>query len=184
MSQGTHCPRCGGAVVPGEPCPRCLLRLALGDATALDLSRDSEARDGVLSASSQIIDRYTLLRVFGEGGMGVVYEAEQDHPRRIVALKVIRPGLDAPDLLRRFEQEAAGARPLCSIPASRRSTRPARSDTGFGPQPFFAMEFIRGERSTNMPSEHRLSVRQRLELIAKSATPYSTRTSAASSTAT
>ena len=37
--------------------------------------------------------RYRLLHLHGEGGMGTVYEAEQDNPRRTVALKVIRPGL-------------------------------------------------------------------------------------------
>ena len=50
--------------------------------------------------------RYRVIRMIGEGGMGVVYEAEQDAPRRTVALKVIRPGLAAPDIVRRFTQEA------------------------------------------------------------------------------
>ena len=47
-------------------------------------------RPGALPAS---FGRYRILRRHGEGGMGTVYEAEQDHPRRTVALKVIRPGL-------------------------------------------------------------------------------------------
>src|SRR5262249_60751538 len=45
------------------------------------------------------IGRYRILRLLGEGGMGGVYEAEQDNPRRAVALKVIRPGLVSPALL-------------------------------------------------------------------------------------
>src|SRR5262249_49130232 len=49
---------------------------------------------------------YRLRRVLGEGGMGTVYEAEQDNPRRTVALKVIRPGLVSPELLKRFAREA------------------------------------------------------------------------------
>src|SRR5215831_6250819 len=52
------------------------------------------------------IGHYRILRVLGEGGMGVVYEAEQEQPRRTVALKVIRPGMTSPELLRRFEQES------------------------------------------------------------------------------
>src|SRR5678810_535487 len=50
--------------------------------------------------------RYTITRLIGEGGMGSVYEAEQDQPRRTVALKVIKPGLASPELLRRFAQES------------------------------------------------------------------------------
>src|SRR6516162_9001652 len=52
------------------------------------------------------IARYRVVRVLGEGGMGTVYEAEQDNPRRSVALKVIRPGLASDTLLQRFDREA------------------------------------------------------------------------------
>src|SRR5262249_30987356 len=52
------------------------------------------------------IGRYRILRLLGEGGMGSVYEAEQDNPRRTVALKVIRPGLVSDSLLKRFAREA------------------------------------------------------------------------------
>src|SRR5262245_33880778 len=48
-----------------------------------------------------LLGRYRILRRHGEGGMGTVYEAEQDNPRRTVALKVIRPGLVAPSLVDR-----------------------------------------------------------------------------------
>jgi len=52
------------------------------------------------------IGRYRILRRHGEGGMGSVYEAEQDNPRRTVALKVIRPWLVSPELVKRFNHEA------------------------------------------------------------------------------
>ena len=55
------------------------------------------------AAAPPAIARYRLLRVLGEGGMGTVYEAEQDNPRRIVALKVIRAGLVSPELLKRLK---------------------------------------------------------------------------------
>ena len=54
----------------------------------------------------QTIGRYRVVRVLGEGGMGTVYEAEQDNPRRTVALKVIRAGLASDFLLKRFDREA------------------------------------------------------------------------------
>src|SRR5207302_5220688 len=49
---------------------------------------------------------YRIVRLIGRGGMGAVYEAEQDNPRRPVALKMIRPGLASPDLVKRFAREA------------------------------------------------------------------------------
>jgi hypothetical protein len=58
------------------------------------------------AALPSAIGRYRILRLLGEGGMGVVYEAEQEQPRRTVALKVIKSGLGDPTLVRRFEQEA------------------------------------------------------------------------------
>jgi serine/threonine protein kinase len=52
------------------------------------------------------VGRYRVLRRIAEGGMGAVYEAEQDSPRRPVALKVVRPGLASPALVKRFTHEA------------------------------------------------------------------------------
>ena len=52
------------------------------------------------------IGGYRIHGVLGEGGMGIVYQAEQRHPRREVALKVIRPGFASNQLLRRLEREA------------------------------------------------------------------------------
>src|SRR5206468_2920048 len=49
------------------------------------------------------LGNYRIVRAIGEGGMGAVYEAEQDRPRRTVALKVIRPGYASRHTLRRFE---------------------------------------------------------------------------------
>ena len=75
--------------------------------------------------------------------MGTVYEAEQDNPRRTVALKVIRPGRASPELLRRFEREAQVLGRL-QHPGIAQIYEAGAADTGFGPQPYFAMEFIRG----------------------------------------
>jgi hypothetical protein len=52
------------------------------------------------------VGRYRVVRLLGEGGMGTVYEAEQDNPRRTVALKVIRAGLTSDFVLKRFAREA------------------------------------------------------------------------------
>ena len=66
------------------------------------------------------------------------------HPRRTVALKVIRPGLTTPGPAAPLRAARPRSSAACTIPASPRSTRPARRIRG-RPQPFFAMEFVRGE---------------------------------------
>src|SRR5262249_34925008 len=72
----------------------------------------------------------------GRGGMGTVYEAEQDSPRRTVALKVIRPGLVAPELLKRFAREAQ-ILGLLHHPGIAAIYEAALAQDG---RPFFAME--------------------------------------------
>ena len=52
------------------------------------------------------IGPYKILETLGEGGMGIVYLAEQDKPRRVVALKVIKPGYASAQMLKRFDQES------------------------------------------------------------------------------
>src|SRR5215472_12064453 len=79
------------------------------------------------------IGRYRILRLLGEGGMGVVYQAEQEQPRRTVALKVIKPGLTGPELLRRFEQESQALGRL-QHPGIAQIHEAGTEDTGCGPQ--------------------------------------------------
>jgi hypothetical protein len=74
--------------------------LTVSDATAASLLRSGREAEtfapgeAVTGAPlSATIGRYRIVRLIGEGGMGAVYEAEQDQPRRTVALKVIKPGL-------------------------------------------------------------------------------------------
>ena len=76
--------------------------------------------------------------------MGIVYEAEQEHPRRLVALKVIRPGMAPPAIARAASSTRRRSSAGCSTRASRRSTRRASRTTEHGPQPYFAMELVRG----------------------------------------
>ena len=86
------------------------------------------------------VGRYRVLGLLGEGGMGVVYEAEQDSPRRSVALKVVRPGLASPALLKRFTHEAQILARL-HHPGIAQIYEAGMAEDG---RPFFAMEFIRG----------------------------------------
>src|SRR5499427_5653905 len=112
------------------------------------------------------VGRYTITRLIGEGGMGAVYEAEQDQPRRTVALKVIKPGLASPELLRRFAQESQALGRL-QHPGIAQIYEAGTADAGYGPQPYFAMEFIRGETLRDYAEKHHLNPRQRLDIVAK-----------------
>src|SRR5215472_16043444 len=112
------------------------------------------------------IGRYRILWVLGEGGMGVVYEAEQEQPRRTVAVKVIKPGLASPELLRRFDQESHAVARL-QHPAIAQIYEAGTADAGFGPQPYFAMEVIRGRPLRDYAEEHRLNTGQRLQLMVR-----------------
>ena len=100
------------------------------------------------------IGRYRILRQHGEGGMGTVYEAEQDNPRRTVALKVIRPGRVSPELVHRFSHEAQILGRLQHVGIA----QVHEAGMGADGQPFFAMEFIRGmpldEYLWHAPSRH------------------------------
>ncbi|MBN2446456.1 MAG: serine/threonine protein kinase [Phycisphaerae bacterium] len=117
------------------------------------------------------VGRYRIVRKIGAGGMGVVFEAEQDHPHRTVALKVIRPGLASRDALRRFELEAhvlgqlqdAGIAQIYDAGTADVTT--ARGVTV--QQPFLAMEFVQGEPLSQHIERLKLTVRQRLELMAR-----------------
>jgi tetratricopeptide (TPR) repeat protein len=86
------------------------------------------------------VGRYRVLRRLGAGGMGAVYEAEQDKPRRTVALKAIRPGLVSPDVVARFAHEAAILGRLQHPGIAQVYDAGVAADG----QPYFAMEFVSG----------------------------------------
>jgi WD40 repeat protein len=109
------------------------------------------------------IGRYRILRLLGQGGMGAVYEAEQDNPRRTVALKVIRAGLASDFLLKRFAREAQILGRL-HHPGIAQIYEAGVSESG---QPYFAMELIAGLPLDQYVREQALDTRGRLELFAR-----------------
>jgi serine/threonine protein kinase len=121
---------------------------------------------GVGGELPERIGAYRPVRVLGEGGMGVVYEAEQVRPRRTVALKVIRSVLMTPALVRRFEFEAEVLGRL-QHPGIAQIYEAGTADTGSGPQPYFAMELVRGPRLDKYAGEQRLTTSQRIDLLIK-----------------
>jgi tetratricopeptide (TPR) repeat protein len=129
-------------------------------------SSEGGAEQTGLRTLPKTIGRYRIIRVLGEGGMGTVFEAEQDQPRRNVALKVIRASWASPQTLRRFELESQALGRL-HHPGIAQIYEAGSADTGSGLQPFFAMELIHGRPLTLYAVEHKLDVRQRLKLMAQ-----------------
>lgn len=92
--------------------------------------------------SSLMIGDYRIIRELGSGGMGIVYEAEQQHPKRLVALKVVKGGRFVDDLqVKLFEREAQALARL-KHPGIAAIYESGRTSEG---QHFFAMELVRGE---------------------------------------
>jgi eukaryotic-like serine/threonine-protein kinase len=133
---------------------------------ARSVSAASENVDSTIRSFPAAIGRYRIVRVLGEGGMGIVYEAEQEQPRRSVALKVIKPGFATPERLWRFEHESKALGRL-QHPGIAQIYEASTADAGFGQQPYFAMEFIRGQSLLSYAEAHHLDTRERLSLAAK-----------------
>jgi serine/threonine protein kinase len=112
------------------------------------------------------IGAYRILKPLGFGGMGVVYLAEQDSPKRAVALKLLRLDSASPRQLERFELEAELLGRL-SHPGIARVYEAGWTDTETGRRPFFAMEYVEGRSLVEFASEHRLPPERRIELVCK-----------------
>ncbi len=125
-----------------------------------------------IERSGTMIGPYKLLEQIGEGGMGVVYVAEQQHPvRRKVALKVIKPGMDTRQVIARFEAErqalAMMNHPNIAKVFDGGTTEPnahGQSSVGLG-RPYFVMELVKGIPITEFCDLHRLDNRERLRLF-------------------
>jgi non-specific serine/threonine protein kinase/serine/threonine-protein kinase len=127
---------------------------------ALDEKATHDARTG--PAPSTLIGPFRLLQKVGEGGMGEVWEAEQQQPvRRRVALKLVKWGMDTKEVLARFESERQ-ALVLMSHPNIARAFEAGASAEG---RPFFAMEYVKGLPITTYCDAQRLDTRHRLELF-------------------
>jgi eukaryotic-like serine/threonine-protein kinase len=110
----------------------------------------------------QRIGRYKLLEKIGEGGMGVVYMAEQEEPvRRRVALKIIKLGMDTKQVVARFEAERQ-ALALMDHPNIAKVLDGGATDTG---RPYFVMELVQGVPITEFCDKNRLGAEERIKLF-------------------
>ncbi len=128
----------------------------------------SSVADGTLSYDAPpeglgaMIGPYRLVQVIGEGGMGTVYLAEQTAPvRRVVALKIIKPGMDTGQVVARFEAERQ-ALAMMDHPSIAKVLDVGATATG---RPFFVMELVKGVPITEYCDTVHLTPKERLELF-------------------
>jgi serine/threonine protein kinase/tetratricopeptide (TPR) repeat protein len=115
-----------------------------------------------VDAQGTMVGPYKLIEVIGEGGMGTVYLAQQTVPvKRIVALKVIKSGMDTRQVLARFEAERQ-ALALMDHPNIARVLDASATLDG---RPYFVMELVKGVPLTRYCDDHRLLPKDRLELF-------------------
>ena len=127
------------------------------------IGREGAPSDAPLDESAgSIIGRCKVLQRIGEGGVGVVYMAEQMAPvRRRVALKIIKPGMDTKQVIARFEAERQ-ALAMMDHPNIAKVFDAGATDSG---RPFFVMELVRGIPVTRYCVENKLTTHESLELF-------------------
>src|SRR3974377_2352972 len=140
MTDAVRCPYCGSDLPSGSRergCAACLLKMA---PRPREDERETEGREP--AADGQRFGPYITIRLLGEGGMGIVYLARQEHPiRRTVALKVIKPGMSAPQVLARFDSE----RDALALMDHPNIARVFDAGTTADGRPYFAMEDVSGQ---------------------------------------
>jgi len=157
--------RCGGDAALRREVESLLASLDSPDDEFLDPGRvpslDMAAVDGPLQPGSRL-GSFLVLHALGSGGMGVVYAAQQERPRRTVAIKVLRRGFRRPEILRRFEQEAellgrlqhpGIAQVYAFVPGDRKM--PAH----------LVMELVAGPSITEYVRSHALAIADRVRLV-------------------
>ena len=154
-----------------EECETCRAKAAeaAADIRLADQLRNAKRLDPAHAGAdppAEFIGGYRIIREIGRGGMAVVYLAEQEQPKRRVALKVIDAGYTSTSVLRRFEYEVQILGRL-QHPGIARIYAAGISDTGGRRQPFFAMELVAGAPITEFVERHRLGIEERLNLLTK-----------------
>jgi serine/threonine protein kinase len=157
LQAAPSCPECGAPVGADGTCGVCLSR----ETALIDQGVTHPSSTSVIDMPASI-GPYRILRVLGEGGMGVVYLAEQAGPfRREVAVKVIKVGMDTREVVARFEAERQALALMSHSHIAQIYEAGATADG----RPYFVMEYVDGLPITEYCDRHQLSTRARLELF-------------------
>lgn len=140
-----------------------LLRVDAIPAAAIDSTPLAQPLRAALADSTAPgqVGAFRIVRLLGRGGMGEVYEAQQDHPRRSVAIKLLRSDLITPDAMRRFEHEAQILGRL-QHPGIACIHEAGIAPSPEGPRPYFVMELVRGMPLGEFVEDRTLALRDRL----------------------
>jgi non-specific serine/threonine protein kinase/serine/threonine-protein kinase len=129
---------------------------------AIGVEHTAQFDEPIAERPGTVIGPYKLLQQIGEGGMGVVFMAEQTRPvQRTVALKIIKPGMDTRQVIARFEAERQ-ALAMMDHPNIAKVLDAGTTESG---RPYFVMELVKGAPITKYCDEKRLPLRARLELL-------------------
>ena len=132
---------------------------------ALPVSAAAAEPPGVEAEADAVPDwigPYRVLGRLGHGGMGTVFKAEQRRPvQRVVAVKVVRPGMDTAEVIARFQSERQALARM-DHPNIAKVLDAGADDRG---RPYFVMEYVPGSPIARFADENRLPIRRRLELI-------------------
>ena len=138
-----------------------LLSFGLGDLCKQEAVQTASL-GAILERPGGQIGRYKLLNILGEGGMGIVYLAEQQGSiRRRVALKVIKPGMDSKRVIARFEAE----RQALALLDHQNVANVYDAGTTEAGRPYFVMEYVKGLPITEYCDHHKQTVEERLRLF-------------------
>ena len=157
--------------LPAFPDDVSVIRRALGsDDASLDLclSIGDQAQPATMLRQSsedlegETIGSFRLLQKIGEGGMGIVYMAQQTKPVvRRVALKIVKPGMDSKEVIARFEAERQ-ALAMMDHPNIAKVLDGGMTDSG---RPYFVMEYVGGIPITQYCQQQKVPFRRRLEMF-------------------
>lgn len=128
----------------------------------LDVKRQPTVKFQIGNLIGTHVGPYRILAQIGEGGMGVVYVAQQDKPiKRRVALKIIKPGMDTKEVLARFEQERQSLA-MMEHPNIAKVLDAGATEAGYS---YFVMELVQGKSITEYCDENKFPNEKRLELF-------------------
>src|SRR5438128_12816 len=138
------------------------LEKAAAKAAATGAFQDAAEQASSPEAPGALIGPYKLIEQIGEGGMGTVWMAQQTEPvKRLVAVKLIKAGMDSRQVVARFEAE----RQALALMDHANIARVLEAGTTGAGRPYFVMDLVKGVPITRYCDEHRLTPRQRLELF-------------------